>query len=452
MLRQRASEAAGRYAAQSVLRLSVGRCLAGLEAPLQGIELVVVRWGGNVDSTTEAPGRHPGSLGAWRRGRRRNRAAIAVLWLVVRSAPVGLLFAAAAQQADVALLSPASSPGVLDQPVPLAALPVGAVALSKHSVAEDGVLLAAVEDARVVVKPVVSVDSHNHWALLIQGLHNRLSLIAREVGPARDANPLGGWPGTVGSSTLVWAGVGVGVVRIIALGRNPVVADESIGQLASCTFATAASTAVLRVWDAVHQTLRGELQRPVRLAASLQLRLESFDGTYGPAAATVALITDLRSRLVAHTARDLAHSGLAAASQAVQATSRVELQRAKALGARLAALVAVHGRFLGLRVVHERVDASLPEAALLLVLCVDSLDALDGFLEDLLSLPVLSRSHAVRTSILPGELQKGVVAHTSRRLTPTQRGGRSAAQGGNGEQTDQRRHARKWCEILSHAR
>merc|ERR1719310_2435085 len=148
MLRQRASEAAGRYAAQSVLRLSVGRCLAGLEAPLQGIELVVVRWGGNVDSTTEAPGRHPGSLGARRRGRRRNRAAIAVLEAdALRHDRVEEQSAGAADR-DLRWAAIAANA--------LLWLVVSAVALSKHSVAEDGVLLAAVEDARVVVKPVVS--------------------------------------------------------------------------------------------------------------------------------------------------------------------------------------------------------------------------------------------------------------------------------------------------------
>mmetsp|Transcript_120435 Transcript_120435/g.269240 ORF Transcript_120435/g.269240 Transcript_120435/m.269240 type:complete len:218 (+) Transcript_120435:163-816(+) len=87
---------------------------------------------------------------------------------------------------DIAILAPFRTPRVLDEPV-LAAC-VLAVALREHRVAQHRIPCAVVEDAAVIIEPVVRIHGHHNGALLDKRTHQRLCLVAGQGMPATDAD------------------------------------------------------------------------------------------------------------------------------------------------------------------------------------------------------------------------------------------------------------------------
>ena len=109
-------------------------------------------------------------------------AAAAVLWGNVHATPLALVVGA--EEADEPLLAPVRGPGVAHNPVALAVLL--AVANKLHSVVKVGVgLVAAVEDAALVVLPCDGLDADGDGALLGDSIHQRLVLVGGQLGVAR---------------------------------------------------------------------------------------------------------------------------------------------------------------------------------------------------------------------------------------------------------------------------
>mmetsp|Transcript_87390 Transcript_87390/g.222615 ORF Transcript_87390/g.222615 Transcript_87390/m.222615 type:complete len:240 (+) Transcript_87390:526-1245(+) len=225
---------------------------------------------------------------------------------------------------------------------------------------QDGVLGAAVEDARLVVEPAVAVHGHDHRALLDHRLHQRLGAVARQLVPAADAHAGAGLPEASGLMALA----GPGCVLEVALQRDAVVAHPGVGELASGAIAAALASAVLRVRDAVHERLRGDAGRGARVLD--ELCLQGLGGGDGPAAAAIALIPHVRAAVDVHAAGGAGHGLVARGVQAVHDLGAAAQERgASAAGAAARGLVAVEGGSLGLVPIHKGVHACLPKAALL---------------------------------------------------------------------------------------
>mmetsp|Transcript_111072 Transcript_111072/g.358609 ORF Transcript_111072/g.358609 Transcript_111072/m.358609 type:complete len:325 (-) Transcript_111072:488-1462(-) len=207
----------------------------------------------------------------------------ALLRLAVDSTPA--LLVVLHLQADVAILTPFTAPRVLDQPVPLAA--VVAVAFCKHCMAECRVLCARVEDAAVIIEPVVAVHGHHNWAPLHECLHQRVHLVTGQRAPTRDPRAPRGWPSP--RQAGIRARRGVGGVWQLRLQGDTVVPHERVGEFPRGPVATARAAAMLRVWHTVHQGLCRE-PHIVRTRA-LQLRFHGLHCGDGPAAATTALLS-----------------------------------------------------------------------------------------------------------------------------------------------------------------
>merc|ERR1719386_113838 len=107
---------------------------------------------------------------------------------------------------------------------------------------KDRVLVAVVEDAVVVVHPVVGVHRDDRGPLRVERLLQRLGLVAGERGPARDPGALAGrWVEAV----LAFADAGLGGVRHLAVQREAVVPEEREAELARGAVAAAGAAAVL---------------------------------------------------------------------------------------------------------------------------------------------------------------------------------------------------------------
>mmetsp|Transcript_80416 Transcript_80416/g.217960 ORF Transcript_80416/g.217960 Transcript_80416/m.217960 type:complete len:263 (+) Transcript_80416:722-1510(+) len=157
---------------------------------------------------------------------------------------------------------------------------------------------------------------------------------------------------------------GPGCVLEVALQRDAVVAHPGVGELASGAIAAAGASAVLRVRDAVHESLRGDAGRGARVLD--ELRLQGLGGGDGPAAAAIALIPHFRAAVDVQAAGGAGHGLVARGVQAVHALGAAAQEGgASATGAAARGLVAVEGGSLGLVPIHKGVHARLPKAALL---------------------------------------------------------------------------------------
>mmetsp|Transcript_41741 Transcript_41741/g.119390 ORF Transcript_41741/g.119390 Transcript_41741/m.119390 type:complete len:263 (+) Transcript_41741:722-1510(+) len=175
---------------------------------------------------------------------------------------------------------------------------------------------------------------------------------------------------------------GPGCVLEVALQRDAVVAHPGVGELASGAIAAAGASAVLRVRDAVHESLRGDAGRGARVLD--ELRLQGLGGGDGPAAAAIALIPHFRAAVDVQAAGGAGHGLVARGVQAVHALGAAAQEGgASATGAAARGLVAVEGGSLGLVPIHKGVHARLPKAALLGDPGVGGGDLRQGGLEEL---------------------------------------------------------------------
>ena len=191
------------------------------------------------------------------------------------------------EDSDVALLSPAGSPGVLDQPELLSGWLVDSVAHQEDSMVELVSAFWVAEHSGLVVEPLVGFDSDGNSLLQNGGLELRAA-VWRHGLPSRNL---------VGALWLIVAFSVLSSVRVVLLGRDAVLLDEGkgVGHLSSVA-------AVVTVLGAVDEVLFGEADE---LSGVEGVRaLEGSGGGEGPAGAHcpwfltgVTMFLDLQSQL-----------------------------------------------------------------------------------------------------------------------------------------------------------
>mmetsp|Transcript_8880 Transcript_8880/g.16727 ORF Transcript_8880/g.16727 Transcript_8880/m.16727 type:complete len:316 (-) Transcript_8880:54-1001(-) len=280
---------------------------------------------------------------------------------------------------------------------------------------QDGILRTGVEDSTVIVKPRVSIDSHNHGPIIDQCMEQRLGPVARQLLPAIDSDPPCSlpWP-----TQRLRAASCLCSVRQLVLQRDAIVAHESVRQLASCAIASASATTMLRIWHTVNKRLRRDWWR--RDAALLQLGLHGFHGRYSPTATTRALVTHAgatRSRQATSSRwRCKVCPSLAEGTAAHTAGVLMEERDLVRVHARTGRLVSVESLALFLRPVHEWVDASPPSPALHDILRIASLDGKHRFLKQSCAMQILCRSVLIGPPVISGKVRKRVRAYIVSRV------------------------------------
>mmetsp|Transcript_116503 Transcript_116503/g.226608 ORF Transcript_116503/g.226608 Transcript_116503/m.226608 type:complete len:212 (+) Transcript_116503:381-1016(+) len=199
------------------------------------------------------------------------------------------------QHSDVTLLAPARPPRILNQPIFFPC--IRTIALCQDCMTKDGILIAGVKDAAVIVEPVVAIHGHNHWSIADQCLHQWSSLIAWQLLPAINTCPPCCLPRP--AQRLLWARLGFSGVGQVCLQGNTIIPHEAIGQLPSGTITATRPTTTLRIWHAIHQCLCGKPWRWVH-TSSLQVSFNSLDSRDRPTAPTVALLAKSRTTVKGH--------------------------------------------------------------------------------------------------------------------------------------------------------
>mmetsp|Transcript_101270 Transcript_101270/g.179943 ORF Transcript_101270/g.179943 Transcript_101270/m.179943 type:complete len:211 (+) Transcript_101270:330-962(+) len=121
-------------------------------------------------------------------------------------------------------------------------------------------VVAIVEDTTVVAKPVVCCHGYSHWTLLSHGLCQWKLLIARQHAESSEAQGVA----AILCSAELHEGIFLATAAIFRAVRHfPFLADAVLhgpaqGQLHGGSCTAALSTALLGVWNAVHQLLAGE--------------------------------------------------------------------------------------------------------------------------------------------------------------------------------------------------
>merc|ERR1719324_295118 len=100
----------------------------------------------------------------------------------VRTTPIIFIFRA--KYTDVAILSPASSPGILNFPILVPRIIT--IAYSEDSMTKNGILLTRVKDACSVIVPSASIDCNYSRALVVHCLFQRVTLVAWQHVPTRN--------------------------------------------------------------------------------------------------------------------------------------------------------------------------------------------------------------------------------------------------------------------------
>mmetsp|Transcript_78807 Transcript_78807/g.225784 ORF Transcript_78807/g.225784 Transcript_78807/m.225784 type:complete len:415 (-) Transcript_78807:103-1347(-) len=342
-----------------------------------------------------------------------------ILRLVVRSAPCVLVVVP--EEPHVAELAPVTPPRVLDQPILIASI-ILAVFFDEHGMPKDGILLAIVEDAGVVVLPGVGIHGHDDRARLHQRLHQRLRAVAGQLVPAADADAGGRLP----EASRLMARAGLLCVPEILVERDAVVSHPGEGELARGAIAAAGASAVLGVRHAVQERLHRD--RDVRLlpaAGALladELRLDGLCGGDGPAAAAVALVPDRGAGPDVHaaggTGRRLVGRGVdeeRPLGQALHEGHAVAAGHAAAGG-----LVAVQDLALGISPVHEGMHARRPEAALPRVPGVRGCDLNEGGFEERAAVVELLRAYCEPPAEVPHILLEGIALQLRPSSAPVQ--------------------------------
>merc|ERR1719195_1810151 len=99
------------------------------------------------------------------------------------------------QKANIAALTPASAPGILNEPVLFEGAGkaiIFSVPFREHRMAKSCILAAVIENTMRVVKPIVRIHRHDHCTLSDKSLLETVCLVARQRIPAVEGHPLPG--------------------------------------------------------------------------------------------------------------------------------------------------------------------------------------------------------------------------------------------------------------------
>mmetsp|Transcript_38168 Transcript_38168/g.117911 ORF Transcript_38168/g.117911 Transcript_38168/m.117911 type:complete len:423 (-) Transcript_38168:18-1286(-) len=349
-----------------------------------------------------------------------------------------------AVQPDEALLTVVGAPRVADDPVALVDVHVEAVADELHVVVDrlplgvrDVVRVVVVEDAGLVVRPLVGADGDGERAVQGEGLHHGVAVVARDEGPRRhvrlreprERERRAVW--VVDHGELVRDVLARLRVLLLHLRREEVdvrvrpllvEAAEVLHPLpAGDVRAAAAAVLGLRARGDLLGRQHGELA-----VADREERLNRLHGGVGPARAARALVLDARQdgRVRARAVVD----GLREVARVRRRLVQVALQRRLAAELRARAVVAAE---LVLGPVGELVDAALPRHGGVLVV---ALDVGEAVVEDLLAhLPLVGA-----LDVLPVGVLDVVVEGVAERLqlVPAREGAAGVDGGGRQDRGD----------------